>query len=188
MFNVTKEGLKEALAAEKKIYRSEQWQYRLMELVKQTEKYQLWRYVRALRYCGYYVANKKKTVFHELLSVYWRRKVNVMGAKLGLMCGCMACDTGLTIYHYGNIVIDGNFGRNLKLHGDNCIGRNSLGGDDMPTLGDNVRLGVGAKVIGDIYIANDVTIAAGAVVTKSCYEEGATLAGVPARIIKRRNE
>ena len=46
----------------------------------------------------------------------------------------------------------------------------------------------GAKVIGDIYIANNVTVAAGAVVTKSCYEEGALLAGAPAKIIPRKTK
>ena len=51
-------------------------------------------------------------------------------------------------------------------------------------IGNRVDIGVGAKIIGGITIADDVKIGAGAVVTKSCSEIGATLVGVPARKIR----
>ena len=54
-----------------------------------------------------------------------------------------------------------------------------------PVIGNNVDIGVGAKIIGDITIADDVKIGAGAVVTKSCLEKGATLVGIPAKPVKR---
>ena len=79
----------------------------------------------------------------------------------------------LTIYHAGNIVINGDVkaGKNCKLHGSNCIGNN---GKEFkcPVLGDNVRLGVGAKVIGDVTIADNITIASGSVVVNSFLEPG----------------
>lgn len=50
-----------------------------------------------------------------------------------------------------------------------------------PVIGNNVEIGVGAKIIGDIYIADNIKIGAGAVVTKSFYEEGITLVGIPAK-------
>ena len=53
-----------------------------------------------------------------------------------------------------------------------------------PDLGDNIRIGVGAKIIGGVKIANNVTIAAGAVVVNSFEEEGITIGGIPARRIK----
>ncbi len=184
MFNATKQGLQEAIEEEKKIYLSTDRKYRFMQWLKKSEQYQIWRFVYALRHCGYYkvLSVQHRSVYNKIMSIYWRRRVNVLGCRLGLIFGPNAFDKGLTIYHIGNIVVDGNIGKHCQLHGDNCIGRSH--GNDTPTLGDNVRLGVGAKVIGDIYIADDVTIAAGAVVTKSCYEQGATLAGVPAHIIK----
>ncbi len=182
MYNNTKEGLLHALEVEKRIYLSSSRKYRIMQWVKQTEKFQIWQYVKALRKSGYYKAYERKSLFHKLAGLYWRRKQNTIGVKLGLILGNQAFDEGLVIHHIGPIVADGNIGKNCQLHGDNCIGRSR--GNDTPTLGDNVRLGVGAKVIGDIFIANNVTIAAGAVVTKSCYEEGVTLAGIPAKIIK----
>ena len=52
--------------------------------------------------------------------------------------------------------------------------------------GDRVDIGVGAKIIGDITIADDVKIGAGAVVTKSCLKQGATLVGIPAKILPEK--
>ena len=51
--------------------------------------------------------------------------------------------------------------------------------------GDNVDIGVGAKIIGGVTIADNIKIGANAVVTKSFYEEGITLVGVPARKLER---
>ena len=62
----------------------------------------------------------------------------------------------------------------------NCIGNKGTVNSGVPILGSNVNIGVGAKIIGDIRIANDVTIAANAVVVKTCNEIGATLLGIPA--------
>ena len=50
-----------------------------------------------------------------------------------------------------------------------------------------MRLGVGAKIIGGVTIADDVTVAAGAVVIESCEIPGAVLAGIPAKCVKVKN-
>jgi serine O-acetyltransferase len=49
-----------------------------------------------------------------------------------------------------------------------------------------VDIGVGAMVIGNITIADDCVIGAGAVVTKSCLEPGTILVGVPAVPLKQK--
>lgn len=49
-------------------------------------------------------------------------------------------------------------------------------------IGDNVLIGAGAKVIGDVSIGNDVAIGANSVVTKS-FENDKVIAGIPAKII-----
>ena len=54
-----------------------------------------------------------------------------------------------------------------------------------PILGDNVLVGAGAKVLGPIYIANNVKIGSGAVVVKECTKEGATIVGTKGKIIDR---
>lgn len=88
------------------------------------------------------------------------------------------------IFHYNVVINAGSIiGVNCHLHGDNCIGNDGKT-DECPRIGDNVSLGVGAKVIGNVTIANNIKIAAGAVVVHSFLEEGITIGGVPAKKIK----
>jgi acetyltransferase-like isoleucine patch superfamily enzyme len=55
------------------------------------------------------------------------------------------------------------------------------------TLGENVWLGTGAKVMDGVTIGRDVVVGAGAVVTENLPD--ATIAvGIPARVVKRRDE
>jgi serine O-acetyltransferase len=55
-----------------------------------------------------------------------------------------------------------------------------------PIIGNNVRIGAGAKILGSIRIGNDSRIGANAVVLTDV-PDGATAVGVPARIILRRD-
>ena len=56
-------------------------------------------------------------------------------------------------------------------------------GGGGPTIGDNVYICTGAKVFGEIQVANDVIIGANSVVNKSVTENGVTVAGAPAKIV-----
>ena len=58
------------------------------------------------------------------------------------------------------------------------------GGKNAPQLGDNVYIGPGAILFGDINIANNVTIGANATVNKSFEQENVVLAGTPAKVVK----
>lgn len=55
-------------------------------------------------------------------------------------------------------------------------------GNGCPTIGDNVRVGVGANIIGDVHIGNNVNIGAGATVVKDV-PDNTTVVGQPARYI-----
>ena len=70
--------------------------------------------------------------------------------------------------------------KNCKLHGNNCIG-NKGNSNETPVIGDNADLGFGSVVIGNVRIANNVTVGANAVVTKSFDEDGSVIVGVPAK-------
>ena len=50
-----------------------------------------------------------------------------------------------------------------------------------------VFLGSGCKIIGNVKIADNVAVGAGAVVVKDCKEENSTYAGVPAKKISSNN-
>lgn len=59
-------------------------------------------------------------------------------------------------------------------------------GKRHPTVGNNVMIGAGAKVLGSITIGDDVKVGAGSVVV-SDVPSGTTVVGVPARIIAKDN-
>ncbi|NJN21084.1 MAG: serine O-acetyltransferase [Leptolyngbya sp. RL_3_1] len=60
-------------------------------------------------------------------------------------------------------------------------------GKRHPTLGDNVVVGAGAKVLGNIEIGNNVRIGAGSVVLRAVPSD-CTVVGVPGRIVYRSGE
>ena len=76
--------------------------------------------------------------------------------------------------------------------GDNCVlyqgvtlgGTGNETGKRHPTLGDNVLIGAGTKVLGPVYIGDNARIGAGSVVLKNL-PDNCTVVGVPGRIIKR---
>lgn len=75
---------------------------------------------------------------------------------------------GLYIGHFGGIFLVGDAGRNLSVGQGVTIGYKGAGKSrGLPVLGDNVYVGVGAKIIGDIRIGDDVVIGANTVVTKN---------------------
>lgn len=183
--------LKSILAYEKKIYQNFMGggKYQaVLRCLKQHPDYYTWKYVKQLRKTGYYYANRKKNVFYAIAYFWNCRKKNTLGRKLGIEMHEGLCGKGLTIYHTQGIVISGmaQIGEDFVLHGNNCVGNDGITLDKCPTIGNHVRLGVGAKVIGDVHIGNNVTVAAGAVVIDSFEEDNIVLAGIPARIVKHK--
>ena len=87
---------------------------------------------------------------------------------------------GLCIVHYGTIVVSPNakVGSNCRLHPSTSIGDYN----GAPTLGNNVYIGPGAKLFGDIVLGDNVAVGANAVVNSS-FGSNVTLAGIPARVV-----
>ncbi len=100
------------------------------------------------------------------------------GAQLG---------SGVFIDHGSGVVIG-----ETAVVGDHCViyqgatlgGTGKETGKRHPTLGKNVMVGCGARVLGPITIGDNVKIAANAVVL-SDLPANSTAVGVPARIVKR---
>lgn len=100
------------------------------------------------------------------------------GAKIG---------KGLVIDHGTGVVI----GETAEI-GDNCTlyqgvtlgGTGKDTGKRHPTLGNNVMIGAGAKVLGPFRIGDNAKIAAGAVVLEEI-PANATAVGIPARVVRR---
>lgn len=96
---------------------------------------------------------------------------------------------GLFIDHGMGVVI----GETAEI-GDNCLiyqgvtlgGTGKDKGKRHPTLGNNVMVGAGAKVLGPFKVGDNVKIAANAVVLAEV-PPNSTAVGIPARIIQRGN-
>ena len=180
----TREDLKRYLEEEKQFYVINAKQSRFEQIIVSEPMLYIHRFVKYLRREEYHHNNKG--VYHKLMYIYCRRKRNRLGIRLGIEIWDNTFAEGLSIWHAGNIVVNGHskIGKNCVLHGSNCIG--NKGNDSAcPVIGDNVRLGVGAKIIGGITLADNITVAAGAVVVSSFEEEGITVAGIPARKVQR---
>lgn len=100
------------------------------------------------------------------------------GAKIG---------KGLVIDHGMGVVIGetAEVGDNVLIyHGVTLGGTGKDKGKRHPTVGNNVVIGSGAKILGPIKIGDNAKIGANAVVLKEV-PEGATAVGIPAKIIIR---
>jgi serine O-acetyltransferase len=72
---------------------------------------------------------------------------------------------GLVIHNFGGIIVHGTIGRNCFINqGAQLISRGDGKGRGWPTLGDNVYLGSGAKIVGNVKVGNNVRVGANAVV------------------------
>lgn len=142
---------------------------------------QINRYIKYLRKQEYY--QNHIGFLGNIISLFYGRRKNSLGNKLGFYIPAFTLAPGVEIYHHGSVIINGNakIGEGCKLHGMNCIGNNGIT-EAAPVLGKNVDVGVGVKIIGDVTLADDIKIGANAVVTKSFLEKGCTLVGIPARI------
>ncbi len=141
------------------------------------------KYVKLLRYCEYFYNCNKRIRFR-----IYKFILNRLSNKYITYIPLNVCEPGLSIAHLGCIFINGKakVGKNLRIHAQCIIGASGPS-NHVPILGDNILLGSGSKVIGNIKIASDVAIGANAVVTKSITEEGTTWGGVPARKISNNN-
>jgi len=144
------------------------------------------RFKRLLRKAEYYT-NCRRDPFGRLVGLYLRYRLSRLGRQLGFSIPVNAFGPGLCIPHWGTIVVNSNarIGANCKIHV--CVVIGASGGQDAaPRIGDNVYIGPGAKIFGNISIADDIAIAANSVVSTSFTKPAITIAGVPARKILGR--
>lgn len=92
---------------------------------------------------------------------------------------------GLRLYHPTGVVLGPHVRIGAQCRIQQGVTLGGSGGDvrapdESPALGDRVRVGAGAKVLGALTIGDDVRIGANAVVVRSV-PAGATAVGVPAR-------
>ncbi len=91
---------------------------------------------------------------------------------------------GFMLGHFGGIYIKAKIGENCTVAQQVVIGhKGGFSGGGVPTLGDNVYVGAGAKILGGAIIGNNVKIGANAVVLTDV-PDNATAVGIPAKVVK----
>ena len=96
---------------------------------------------------------------------------------------------GLLIDHGMGVVIGetAEIGDNCTIyHGVTLGGTGKESGKRHPTIGDNVMISAGAKVLGSFTVGENSKIGAGSVVLKEV-PPNSTVVGVPGRVVKRDN-
>ncbi len=133
---------------------------------------------------AHWLYKRKYFTLARIISQHARNKTGIEihpGAVIG---------KGLFIDHGMGVVIG-----ETAVIGDNCLlyqgvtlgGTGKDKGKRHPTLGNNVLVGAGAKVLGPFTVGNNVKIAANAVVLNAIPDD-CTAVGVPARVVRRKGE
>ncbi|RJP84255.1 MAG: serine acetyltransferase [Desulfobacteraceae bacterium] len=127
-----------------------------------------------------YLQNVKHGFLTRFLCKIYQLRLKLLGAKLGFSISPNTFGPGLYLVHWGSIVVSSKarFGSNSRLH--SCVNVSGA-----PVIGENVYLGPGAVITGDISIGNNVTIGANTVVYSS-FPDNVTVLGNPARVVKKK--
>lgn len=139
------------------------------------------RFQKLLRKVEYY-QNLKTNFFYKIYFALLYKKFLNKSLKLGFSIHPNNFGPGLSIAHYGTIVINqaAKIGANCRIHVGVNIGSEAGQADFSPVLGDNIYIGPGAKLFGKILIADGCVIGANAVVNSDFFEKGSLLVGIPA--------
>lgn len=88
---------------------------------------------------------------------------------------------GFVIDHFGGIVVSGyaKFGNHCRIRNGVVVGLKNIEDPGAPVIGNNVDIGAGAKILGQITIGDNVLIGANAVVLCDVPENSIAV-GVPA--------
>ncbi len=134
---------------------------------------------------GSYLASRKNVCAKLLLipvKIIYHINQRLTGIQLPLLTDIRG---GLNFKHFNCIVfaMSSHVGRNCTFHQGVTVGRVFAGKKaGCPTIGDNVIVFAGAKIVGNICIGDNVIVAANAVVVDDV-PNNAIVAGIPAKVI-----
>ena len=135
-------------------------------------------------------------LWHRLANALWRRRFAVAARMISNVGRLL---TGIEIHPAAQlgrrVIIDHGMGvviGETAIVGDDVYlyhqvtlgGTSSVRGKRHPTVGRNVIIGAGAKILGDIVVGDDARVGANAVVVQDVLP-GTTVVGIPARAIER---
>lgn len=122
----------------------------------------------------------------KIIGIWYRFLLYRISNTSGISIPMNTCKKGLTLYHHGSIVVNSacRIGENCCIMNNVNIGANN-GSDKAPQIGNDVYIGPGAVIFGDIRIIDGCYIGANAVVTRSILEPNSVVVGIPAKFLKK---
>lgn len=135
---------------------------------------------------GRYRYTIKTSLIRKIFSLIYKiAYMNIRSKGIELPCE-VEVGKGLRIDHNGGIVVSGyaKLGENCILRNGVTIGTRSIEDIKAPLIGNNVNIGSGAKILGEITIGDNVNIGANAVVLINV-PNNSTVVGIPAKVLKK---
>lgn len=182
---MTKKKLRELIEEDKEYYFGKS-KKRIGRFFTSNPLYRRGKYVIICRKVGYY-SNNQDNLLGKILPIFYKRKKNILGEKLNIELGPNEFGRRLKIYHNDIVVNAGAvIGDDCELYGNNCIGNKGADSPALqsPIIGNNVSIGVGAKIIGNVKIANNIKISSMSLVNKDINVEHTLWGGVPASLLQ----
>lgn len=149
-----------------------------------SESLPTWTFIYALRQYEYYKNQKSSSFLKYICRHFWRFKFRYLQIKYNLFIEPNVVESGLTLMHPGYRKIP-----SFCVIGENCTilpmvlcGKKRPGIEGKIIIGKNCYISTGVTILGPVNIGDNVTIGAGAVITKDI-PDNVTVAGVPTHII-----
>jgi len=133
--------------------------------------------------------NIRPALLRKLFSLIYRVLYTLVQIMTGIEFPCeVQIGRNFVIDHFGGIVVSGyaKFGDNCRIRNGVVVGLRRVDDPCAPTIGNNVDIGTGAKILGPISIGNNVVIGANAVVLVDVPDNSIAV-GVPATIKPKRS-
>ncbi|MFK3776057.1 serine O-acetyltransferase [Pseudomonas sp. NPDC089406] len=129
----------------------------------------------------------RPALLRKLLSLVYKVLFKLVQILTGVELPCeVQIGRNFVIDHFGGIVVSGyaRFGDDCRIRNGVVVGLKNVSDPCAPVFGNNVDIGTGAKILGNIRIGDNVVIGANAVVLVDV-PDNCLAAGVPA-VIKAR--
>ncbi|HWD32946.1 serine O-acetyltransferase [Pseudomonas caricapapayae] len=130
----------------------------------------------------------RPALLRKLCSLVYKVLFKLVQIVTGIELPCeVVVGRNFVIDHFGGIVISGyaQFGDDCRIRNGVVVGLKNVDEPTAPVIGNNVDIGAGAKVLGNIRIGNNVIIGSNAVVLIDVPDNSLAV-GVPATIKVRK--
>jgi serine O-acetyltransferase len=131
----------------------------------------------------------KHGLLRKPFSLLYRFLYKVVQILTGIELPCeVPVGRNFRIDHFGDIIISGyaSFGDDCIVRNGVTVGLKNIEEKAAPKIGNDVNIGAGAKLLGNITIGDHVDIGANAVVIASVPDNSIAV-GIPARIIPKKS-